>query len=272
MADPSAEAPRTSAARPATASTGFGRAAQRFAKNAYALVTRELREEGQGRVVLAFIIEHNGGLRFHFSGKDGAACSSSLASGQSDKHGSPSTARRPTASKAARTSTSTSTVSRRKRKRRNWQFRGIFRRIVSRSRTRLAFHKWKTAATDASDNEAPPATPPDIEMASLNIGTLPVAHSTPLPIVETAPPSTGTLSVASSTPKTYARAASAQTSPSTGSAHCSPTLSQKRPVAASTPGSTTSPHPSPSRSAKKKKKPTPPSPAKKGLRGPSKPG
>jgi hypothetical protein len=87
---------------------------------------------------------------------------------------------------------------------------------------------------------------------------------------ETASPSTDMLSVAPSTPKTHARSATAQTSPSTGSAHCSPTSSQKRPVAASTPGSTTSPNPSPSRSANKKKKPTPPSPAKKGLRGSSK--
>jgi hypothetical protein len=258
MADHSADAPRASADWPAAALMSMGRAEQRFLKNVFALFRRELPE----RRLVALCFEPHGGFRFHFADGGEAASSSSLgppACGRPSKPGPPHSVRRPTTSTAVRTSTSTSTVSRKERTRRRWQFRGIFCRIVRR----LAFHQWK-ATTDALDCEAPIDAPPDVEMESTS--TTDTLSKPPLTTTETttetASLSTDTLSVASST-LTYARAASAQTSPSTGSAHCSPTLSQKRPVAASTPGSTTSPHPSPSRSANKKKKKTPPSPPKR---------
>ena len=264
--DPSANAPRESTARPAVASMRMTGAEQQRIRCLFALLRREM----SGRRLTALVVQLNGDLRFHYADGDGAASSSPPARGRPGKPGSPHSVRSPTTSTAVRTSTSTSTVSRKEHKRRCWQFRAICNRIAAR---RFAFCKWKAAMADAMDDEAPPATPPDAEMESTSItDTLSEAlpPTTTEATTETASTSTDTLSVAPSTPKTYARAATAQTSPSTGSAHSPPTTTQKRPVAASTPGSTTSPHPSPSRSANKKKKPTPPSPAKKGLRGSSK--
>jgi hypothetical protein len=253
MADPSADVPRASTARPAVASMCMGRAEQKRMHQHIRRLIALFRCEFPGRHITAIVIQLNGDIRFHFADEGGAASSSSLgpaACGRPSKPGPPHSVRSPTTSNAARTSTSTSTVSRKERRRRGWQFRGICKRIASRRALLAAFHKWNAVATATET--------PDTEMTSQSTGMLPEAPPTLSPISEAASSSADMLSDAPSTP-TSAWSETAQTTPSTGSAHCSPTLSQKRPVAAPTPGSTTSPRPSPPR-RKQKKKSTPLSP------------
>ena len=124
------------------------------------------RREFPGRHLIAVVVQLNGDLRFHFADGDEAVSSSTPARSRPGKPGPPHSVRSPTTSTAVRTSTSTSTVSRKERKTLRWQFRGIFRRIASRSTTLLsAFHQWKAARADALDCEVTDE-PSDDEMES----------------------------------------------------------------------------------------------------------
>jgi hypothetical protein len=143
MADPSADVPRASTARPAVASMCMGRAEQKRMHQHIRRLIALFRCEFPGRHITAIVIQLNGDIRFHFADEGGAASSSSLgpaACGRPSKPGPPHSVRSPTTSNAARTSTSTSTVSRKERRRRGWQFRGICKRIASRRALLAAFH------------------------------------------------------------------------------------------------------------------------------------